>query len=111
MFSKLFPNKNALIINLELRDPLNLFTPHIFFNKFLLYLVCMGILTACMSVYPHVCLEPRDQKRSSNTLELDRVTDGYKLSCGFWDLNPGSLEEEQVLLTTELALQPYLHPS
>lgn len=31
VFSKLFPRKNALLINLELGDPFNLFPFHIFY--------------------------------------------------------------------------------
>ena len=34
------------------------------------------------------------------------VTDSCELSCGFWDLNLGPLEEQPVLLTTEPSLQP-----
>jgi hypothetical protein len=34
------------------------------------------------------------------------VTDGCKLPCGYWGLNPGPLEEQPVLLTTEPSLQP-----
>ena len=30
------------------------------------------------------------------------VTGGCELSCGYWELNQGSLEEQPVLLTTEL---------
>ena len=38
-----------------------------------------------------------------------RVTDRCELSCGCWELNPGPLEEQPVLLTTELS--PQLLPS
>jgi hypothetical protein len=34
------------------------------------------------------------------------VTDSCELSCGCWESNPGPLEEELVLLTTEPSLQP-----
>ena len=33
------------------------------------------------------------------------VTDGCEPTCGCWDLNPGPLQEQQVLLTTEPSLQ------
>ena len=41
------------------------------------------------------------QKRAS-----DPVTDGSESPCGCWDLNPGPLEEQSVLLTAEPSLQP-----
>ncbi|ERE74288.1 E3 ubiquitin-protein ligase [Cricetulus griseus] len=34
------------------------------------------------------------------------VTDSCELPCGCWELNPGPLEEEPGLLTTEPYLQP-----
>jgi hypothetical protein len=46
--------------------------------------------------------------RSSGT----GVTDGCKLPCGCWELNPGPLEEQPVLVTTEPSLQLlFLHIS
>ena len=33
------------------------------------------------------------------------VTDSCELSCGCWELNPGPLEEQLVLLTAERTLQ------
>ena len=38
------------------------------------------------------------------------ITDGCELPCGRWELNPGPLEEQAVLLTTELSLQPLTDP-
>jgi hypothetical protein len=32
------------------------------------------------------------------------VTDGCELPCGCWESNPGPLQEQPMLLTTELAL-------
>ena len=32
------------------------------------------------------------------------VTDSSELPCGCWDLNPGSLEEQSMLLTAEPSL-------
>ena len=37
------------------------------------------------------------------------VTDRCELSCGCWELNPGPLEEQSMLLTTEPSLQPIYH--
>ena len=34
------------------------------------------------------------------------VTDSYELLCGCWELNPGPLEEQLVILTIELSLEP-----
>lgn len=40
----------------------------------------------------------------SNPLELE-LTDGCKVICGYWDLNPGFLEEQSGPLTVEPPLQ------
>lgn len=34
------------------------------------------------------------------------VTDGCELSCGFWELIPGPLQEQESFATTELSLVP-----
>ena len=34
------------------------------------------------------------------------VTDSCELPCGCWEVNPGPLEEQPVLLTTEPSLPP-----
>ena len=34
------------------------------------------------------------------------LADGYKPPCDCWELNSGPLEEQSVLLTTELSFQP-----
>jgi hypothetical protein len=34
------------------------------------------------------------------------VIDGCESLCGFWELNPGLWQEQQVLITTEATLQP-----
>ncbi|KAL6074356.1 hypothetical protein STEG23_012106, partial [Scotinomys teguina] len=47
-------------------------------------------------------MQLRSSKRSPGT----GVTDSCELPCGFWDLNPGPLEEQPVLLTAEPSLQP-----
>jgi hypothetical protein len=44
---------------------------------------------------------PAGQKRA-----LDLTTDGCELPCGCWELNPGPLEEQPVLLSSEPSLQP-----
>ena len=42
----------------------------------------------------------------SDSLELD-FSDSCELLCECWELNPGPLEEQSVLLTTEPSLQPH----
>ena len=44
---------------------------------------------------------PACQKMAS-----DPITDGCEPPCSCWELNSGPLEEQSVLLTTELSLQP-----
>ena len=44
---------------------------------------------------------PAGQKRAP-----DPITDGCELPCGCWELNPGPLEEQAMLLTSEPSLQP-----
>lgn len=51
-----------------------------------------------MIFYLHVCL--REGVRSPET----GMTDSYELPCGCWELNPGPLEEQPVVLTTEPSL-------
>jgi hypothetical protein len=60
---------------------------HFFLNLFIL----------CMWVHCH-CLQAH-QKRAS-----DSITDGCEPPCGCWELNSGSLEEQSMLLTSELSL-------
>ena len=56
--------------------------------------MCIGILPACMSLCKGI--------RSPGT----GVTDTCVLLCGYWELNPGPLEDQPVLLTAEPSLQP-----
>jgi hypothetical protein len=48
----------------------------------------------------------RGQRRALNFLKPG-VTDGCELPSGCWELNPGPLEEQQVLLTAEPSYQPW----
>ena len=58
--------------------------------------------------YLHTCVQylqrPEEGIRSLGT----GVTGGCELPCGCWELNPGPLEEQPVLVTTEPSLQPNL---
>jgi hypothetical protein len=58
----------------------------------------MSTLPACMSVY-HVCLVPAEA-RSVRAQETG-VIDSCELPCGCWELNPGPLKEQPVLVSTE----------
>ena len=64
------------------------------FLMFYFYFMCMGVVPA--SVWGSDPLE----------LELQTPYGRAKLPCGCWELNPGPLEEQPVLLTTEPSLQP-----
>ena len=63
----------------------------ILFLKRSIYYV-YNILSPCMSAH---------QKRAP-----DLIMDGCEPSCGYWELNSGSLKEQSVLLTSEPSLQP-----
>ena len=56
--------------------------------------MCIDVLPEFLSVCVGV--------RSSGT----EVKDACELPCRCWELNPGPLEEQPVLLTAELSLQP-----
>jgi hypothetical protein len=47
------------------------------------------------------CLQRTEEGLRSSGSE---IADGYELPCECWVQNPGSLLEQQVLLTTELSL-------
>lgn len=51
----------------------------------------------------HVCLVPA--KAKSVAFPGTGVINGGELLCEFWELNPGPLQEQQMLLTIEY-LQP-----
>ena len=53
----------------------------------------IGVLIACVRV---------------SDLPRTGITDSCELTGGYWELNPGPLELQPVLLTTEPSLQPHL---
>lgn len=60
----------------------------------------------CMNVYHiHACC-PESSEEGIGSPKAG-VMDGCVPSCGFWELNPGPLQE-QVLLTAEPPLHPFL---
>lgn len=76
------------------------------FIHLLVYFMCTGVLSACMSVQCSTCMHGahRIPKRVSDPVGPE--LDGCKLSCGCWELNPGSLEVQSFLLNSEPSLQP-----
>lgn len=61
------------------------------------YFRWMSALPTC--AYASVGLVPQEVRRVC--LSLDLGTEDCKLLCGCWELNPGSLQEQRVLLTPE----------
>lgn len=57
------------------------------------YFMCIAVLPACISV------------KVPDILELELPT-SCELPCGCWKVKPGPLEEQPVLLTSELSIQP-----
>lgn len=70
--------------------------------------MCVGLLHACLYVY---CLHPWYPQRSEEVVGscLIRVKNGFELPSGCWGPNLGPLQKQQLLLTAELSLQPYIH--
>lgn len=65
--------------------------------------MCMNVLPAYMYVYHvHALCSWRSEEgaRSPRTV----VTDGCEPLCGFWEMNPGPLQVQEMLLSTELSL-------
>ena len=59
----------------------------------------------CVCV-PHACLVPIGIRKYQSPGA--GVTDGYESPCECWELNPGSLQEEQMFLVIDPSLQPIL---
>jgi hypothetical protein len=67
------------------------------------YLMRMGILPACVSASCVQCSWRLEERVRS--LETGGV-DGSELTCGCWELNVESLEQQQMLLSTEPSVSP-----
>jgi hypothetical protein len=52
---------------------------------------------------PAIC---RGQKKVSNPLDITEVIGSCEPPCGYWELDLGLLQEQQVFLTTKPSLQP-----
>ena len=68
----------------------------------------MGILPNSISAQ-HICGVHTEVSRE-HQIPWTWITDGCESPCGCWDLNPGPLEEQPVLLTAEPSLQPLMWP-
>lgn len=66
-------------------------------KRFILLLICMRV--CCLYVY--MCMCPWKPKGTSDLLELEIQL----LGCGYWELNLGPLQEQQMLLTVEPSFQ------
>ena len=62
------------------------------FLKIYLFNLCIWVHCSCLQI---------NQKRAS-----DHIADGCEPPCDCWELNSGPLEEQLLLLTTKLSLQP-----
>lgn len=71
---------------------------------FIYYLICMGVLPICLCI-TRVPGALGGQKRVINSLRLEFDCCGPP--CGCWESNPGTPEEQPVLLMTEPPLQAH----
>lgn len=65
----------------------------------------MDVLLAYMSGHYMTCVKPVEARRG-NCIPVPGSTDDHKLSCRCWELNLGHLEEQTLLIITQLSLQP-----
>lgn len=73
----------------------------------LIFLFHMYECFAQMYVYiPHACLVLREARRFESLGA--GVIDNCELCCGHWEQNPGSQQEQEVLLITETSLKPQI---
>lgn len=71
---------------------------------FILFSMCVGCLYGCV----HTCMQIPTAPRRGCHLELEFQLWATWFGC--WDLSSGPWEEQQVLLITELFLQPLFSP-
>jgi hypothetical protein len=79
-------------------------------KKLFYYFMCMGTLSTCMYVH-HICARSTERPEEGSGSYGTVVTDGSELPCICWELNPCSLEDWPVLLTTETSPQSYVRNS
>jgi len=69
--------------------------------------MCVNALAEYMPG-PHMLAWCMQRLQSDTELPGTGVTDGCEPPCGFWELNPSPLQEQQVLLISKPSLQPHL---
>ena len=70
------------------------------------YFICCECLPACMFVHHlHAWCVYRPER--GNWIPGTGVLDDCETPCGYWELNPGSLEQQPVLLTAKPSLHPH----
>lgn len=74
-------------------------------NYFYSCLMCMGVLQECISVGSGLANVRSEDKRLPDPKRAG-VPKHWALPCGCWDLTPGLLQQQQVLLHTESSLWP-----
>ena len=62
----------------------------------------MNILPAHMCEHHISAWLPPRSEEVTGSLGTD-ITDGYQLPCEFWELDPGTLKEQWLLLTVEVS--------
>lgn len=75
----------------------------VFFYCDSFHYICLGAFLACVYEY-HMCALCCQRSEKGIWSFGTWVVDGCDLSCGCWESNPGNLEEQLVLLTTELSI-------
>lgn len=76
-------------------------------SDLMIYYASISLLKICLYLLYvnecHVCM-CADESQGVRSLKIG-VIDGNELPYGFWELNPGLLQEPQVLLTSNVFLQ------
>lgn len=73
---------------------------------FILSFICMTVLLECVFVcIPHACLVSQKSEEGIGLLGTGG-TMVVSHSEGCWELNPGPLQEQQLIFTMEASLQP-----
>lgn len=67
---------------------------------FLFHFMCVNTWLVCMTAHP------RELRRDYQISPGTQVIDSCEVTCGFWELNPGPLQEQLMILTTESSLWP-----
>lgn len=70
-----------------------------------IFILYVSVLIACMYIHIHAW-HPRKYEQGIASPRTG-VMDGYETPCGCWVLNLGLLQEQQVLFTLHISLQPH----